>query len=28
LYDEAEPSEKFEDLVDEVEHDPTGIFWG
>jgi len=27
-YDEAGPSERFEDLVDEVEQDLTGIFWG
>ena len=28
LYDEAEASENFGDLLDGVDHDPTGIFWG
>ncbi len=28
LYDEIEPSNKIEDLLKEVDQDPTGIFWG
>jgi hypothetical protein len=27
-YSEAEPSRNFEDLLKEVDEDPTGIFWG
>jgi hypothetical protein len=27
-YDGVRPSEKFSDLLDEVDQDPTGIFWG
>lgn len=28
LYDDSDPSERFEDLIAEVDADPTGIFWG
>lgn len=28
LYDEVEPAKSIQTLVDEVEDDPTGIFWG
>jgi hypothetical protein len=28
VYDLVEPSENLADLLDEVERDPTGIFWG
>lgn len=28
MYIDLEPSENFDDLLQEVEEDPTGIFWG
>ncbi len=28
LYDEIEPSKNIQDLLKEVDRDPTGIFWG
>lgn len=28
LYYEIEPSADFDDLLREVDEDPTGIFWG
>jgi hypothetical protein len=28
LYEDAEPDERLQELLDEVERDPTGIFWG
>lgn len=28
LYFDAEPSERLEELLEEVDADPTGIFWG
>ena len=27
-YDEAEPTERLEELLNEIDEDPTGIFWG
>jgi hypothetical protein len=28
VYDDLDPSERLEDLIAEVDADPTGIFWG
>jgi hypothetical protein len=28
IYDEIEPSKNLQDLLDEIDEDPTGIFWG
>ena len=28
LYDRLPPSSRVEDLLTEITHDPTGIFWG
>lgn len=28
IYDRIQPSTKFQDLLGEVDKDPTGIFWG
>ena len=28
LYDTVKPSVNFEDILKELDHDPTGIFWG
>ena len=28
LYESLEPTKRFEDLLEELDRDPTGIFWG
>lgn len=28
IYDRIEPSKQLEDIIKEIDNDPTGIFWG